>query len=450
MSQHGPQDGVKKRKPRGKPIVRGRVKPAPKPNRKHDGDGRQSYAALPWAQIREEFETTEVSTLALTRRWGIKSDGTLRKRIAAEGWSKRVDAIAANLVQAGIAAGAGDPLTPVFTAPRVVPLAIPAPPPAIEGYLVDEPLPPVDEPPPRVDEPSPPVDEPILPFDEAPPETQATTEQCDAPAPGQVSVEAFAAAAGPIAAASEAAKRDAERRSHSGAPKAKKRKEFEHLPDSDAPRVRTRTSRRDEAHVGAAAPLPPEARAESAGTSEVLREIPADAADAAKVSAARGLADLHLKAVAEQIQNADRLAIVGNLVLAQVMMSIAPPPLEDGSPDVFSQGQARAALTFVNPERETLAGLLKTVSDMLERSAQMKRRALAMDPKTGSPGPFEGSNPPIGSPVRSASDVARLAQGLPPDILKRLREASSLMTKLPPAKRPGAAGPEPEPADGAA
>lgn len=395
------------RKPRGTPIQRGEEKSraprGPKPDTK-----RASYKELPWAQIRQDFENTDIATIALCRQYGIASDNTLRKRIAAEGWTKNVDAITAGLVQAGLVAQAGDPLTPVF--PKVEDLVERGQMITIEGATDAELL------------------------DEAPPSTLG-------PAPVAVArpllrPEEFAAAVGPIVTAGEAERLAAERAARPKSAKPKKAQLQQEVDD------RTRAHHGDDdRHEGVEPPPDPPPQPSAKKSAEVSPPQPIPAGDPAEIKnqLARGLAGLHIQANAEQLVNAQRMKLVGNLMLARIMTALSVPNDPEGV-------EARNALMAINAERETLAGLLKATSDLMERAATMERRVLGMDPKAGPQGPIAATSlqPYGGGPVRSSSEVAKLAQGLPPDILMSLRQAAVAVAKLPPAQRPGLT-PEPEP-----
>ena len=395
------------RKPRGKPITRGGDKPrtptGPKP-----ASQRASYKELPWAQIRHDFENTDVATIALCRQYGIASDNTLRKRIAAEGWTKNVDAITAGLVQAGLVAQAGDPLTPVF--PKVEDLVERGQMITIEGATDAELL---DEAPPSTLGPAPvAVDPPLLRPEE------------------------FAAAVGPIVSAGEAERLAAERAARPESAKPKK------VPSQQRVDDRTRAHHGEgESDADASPPPDPSPQPSAKKSAEVSppQLIPAGDPSEIKNQLARGLAGLHIQANAEQLVNAQRMKLVGNLMLARIMTALSVPNEPEGA-------EARNALMAINAERETLAGLLKATSDLMERAATMERRVLGMDPKAGPQGPIAATSlqPYGGGPVRSSSEVAKLAQGLPPDILMSLRQAAVAVAKLPPAQRPGMT-PEPEP-----
>lgn len=62
-----------------------------------------------WRTIRAEYEQTDVSDTALAQRWGFKSGTTIARKRLAEGWTRDVEAVAANLVTRAVAGTARDP-----------------------------------------------------------------------------------------------------------------------------------------------------------------------------------------------------------------------------------------------------------------------------------------------------------------------------------------------------
>jgi hypothetical protein len=69
---------------------------------------RPEYQALPWRQIREQYETTDVSQRALAMQWNIASKTTLTRKITDEGWTRRIANIATTLALLQVAE-ASDP-----------------------------------------------------------------------------------------------------------------------------------------------------------------------------------------------------------------------------------------------------------------------------------------------------------------------------------------------------
>ena len=58
---------------------------------------RPEYQALPWRQIREQYETTDISLRALAMQWRLASKTTLGRKINDEGWTRRIATIATHL-----------------------------------------------------------------------------------------------------------------------------------------------------------------------------------------------------------------------------------------------------------------------------------------------------------------------------------------------------------------
>jgi hypothetical protein len=69
---------------------------------------RPEYQVLPWRQIREQYETTDVSQRALAMQWNIASKTTLTRKITDEGWTRRIANIATTLALVQVAE-ASDP-----------------------------------------------------------------------------------------------------------------------------------------------------------------------------------------------------------------------------------------------------------------------------------------------------------------------------------------------------
>ncbi len=50
-----------------------------------------------WAEIREEFETTDIGLRALAKKYGIKSHATIKRRVDSENWRRDVPSVAAHI-----------------------------------------------------------------------------------------------------------------------------------------------------------------------------------------------------------------------------------------------------------------------------------------------------------------------------------------------------------------
>lgn len=72
---------------------------------------RPEYQTLPWRQIREQYETTDVSLRMLAMQWRLASKTTLARKISNEGWTRRIATIATHLSLLEVA-GASEPPPP--------------------------------------------------------------------------------------------------------------------------------------------------------------------------------------------------------------------------------------------------------------------------------------------------------------------------------------------------
>lgn len=62
-----------------------------------------------WAAIRKEYETTDISDLALSKRWGFRSGTSITRKRQHEGWTRDLEAVTGVLVTRAIADTAHDP-----------------------------------------------------------------------------------------------------------------------------------------------------------------------------------------------------------------------------------------------------------------------------------------------------------------------------------------------------
>ena len=56
------------------------------------------YVSLDWAAIREEWETTRIGLNELTRKHGISSSTTIRRRRTVENWTKNEAVVASEAI----------------------------------------------------------------------------------------------------------------------------------------------------------------------------------------------------------------------------------------------------------------------------------------------------------------------------------------------------------------
>ena len=80
---------------------------------------RPEYQALPWRQIREQYETTDVSLRALAMQWGMASKTTLARKINNEGWTRRIATIATTLELLQVAEASDPPPAPDGEAEKI-------------------------------------------------------------------------------------------------------------------------------------------------------------------------------------------------------------------------------------------------------------------------------------------------------------------------------------------
>jgi hypothetical protein len=104
----------------------------------------------------------------------------------------------------------------------------------------------------------------------------------------------------------------------------------------------------------------------------------------------------------------------GSLLLGCVW-GVLQPPSDDEAAEAVMLGNLQC-LTRVNPERDSLAGLLTAATKAIELGVVMERRALAAEVASK---PASGS---LGTPAGSGSDLAReILQGMDPETVERLR-----------------------------
>lgn len=133
------------------------------------------------------------------------------------------------------------------------------------------------------------------------------------------------------------------------------------------------------------------------------------------------LAQLHTERIKDQLVIASRVTGAG----MQVFEIIST--LLDADDDPLTVARASIALrklTNVNPDRDTLAGLLKAAADVVSKGLDIERRALGMDLRRSAP-PERGSDQPT-NPLSVLADTtrpgARLIKMLDADMAFKLRE----------------------------
>jgi hypothetical protein len=395
-------------------------------------------------QIRQTYETTDISLRALAASFGISSDNTIRRWIAAENWQRNHAAIRARLVTRAVALGT-DPLAPLV--PQMTIDGEHAPPdPNPRGLLA-----------------------PPLAFDT----TDDTAHQDHqgshhaAPAPGHgltreqiittwpwgYGVMQPPEAFGTIAADAPAAPRPKSRRSilaektvppvpeHSGSARPDRKDSKpdpsgagddssahgEHTPDVDAHMARTRSLRST-----------PTTHSTVAKAAE-LRE----AEDRLDLSATATMAEIEARAIRKQIGVSDRLMELGAHMTAQVMLAMSPLGPDASDEDQAAQLQSIMRLKAVNADKETLAGLLKASAQVLQVAVTMQRKALGMDtdPESTKRGQIGGSG------FRQTEEKTSALAHMPLDLLRQMRSYALERSRIRP--RTSACGLEPKALDAA-
>jgi hypothetical protein len=116
------------------------------------------------------------------------------------------------------------------------------------------------------------------------------------------------------------------------------------------------------------------------------------------------LAQLHTERIKEQLAISTRVTSAGLRVFEIITEMLD----DDGEPE--SVGRARMALmklTNMNPDRETLASLLKVASDVVSRGVAIELRALGMDIQRRPGAPSEAAPDPVAS-NRPASGLIKM------------------------------------------
>lgn len=146
---------------------------------------------------------------------------------------------------------------------------------------------------------------------------------------------------------------------------------------------------------------------------DTARQIMDDAPGSPEVIGPSHLAALHTERIKEQLAMSKEVTNVGRLVLSRIAELFT-------AGDEGSMERARAALvslTNVNPDKDTLAGLLKAAADVVRQGVTIERLALGMDTRR-KPGEQNNPIPELVSPKRAAG--ALIAQ-MDPEMAFKLR-----------------------------
>ncbi len=294
----------------------------------------RSRSSIDWGAVRRDYENTDIAVRALARRFGIRSENAIRRKVHAEGWTRDIEAITARLTTRAVAMQHAAP-----------------------------------------------------PADRIEPEDGRPTDP-DPPPP-------------------------------------------EHAPEEDPARRPARRTR-----PGAKTPVPIEGRTWTAADDHTEEDRPPEAARGVRkwsrgdedslpgdqdVRTAQELADIHARAISEQLRYGDHAVDVALVTLNHIRRLL-------GATDPEAIGEARARLTLLSPERETLAGIMKSAGELLERGIQVKRKALGMDHLKAPPG--VGPGDPLGQVA--IQEVQSLLSALDPEALRALRDVTLRASRLPP------------------
>lgn len=139
-----------------------------------------------------------------------------------------------------------------------------------------------------------------------------------------------------------------------------------------------------------------------------------------EVTTARGVAKRNSDVILQQLEAGAQVEQVGLNVLGVIAAYLAAPPNSDALTNTARR------LIGVNPDRETLAGLLTAATNLVKSGTAMKRQALAMDVviAPGAPAPVEI--------VKGAG--ARLLGNLSPEAMMKMRAAAQEAARLPPGR----------------
>jgi hypothetical protein len=148
---------------------------------------------------------------------------------------------------------------------------------------------------------------------------------------------------------------------------------------------------------------------------DTAKQIRAETADAGDVMGVHDLAALHTQRIKDQLELSSQVTAAGMRVFAIIGELLDT----DSDPKMVERAQAALnKLTNVNPDRDTLAGLLKAAADVVARGVGIERRALGMDVKRR-PGAPEDPVPELASPRRPAGNLIKL---MDPATAFKLRE----------------------------
>jgi hypothetical protein len=376
--------------------------------------------------VRLDYETTDASIRSIAARHGIQSENTVRKWRDTEGWKRDVPAITARLVTRALAHGT-DPSVPLESE-----LTIDSDTPALP--LFDAPVDGHDT--------GAPTGTPIAPLEPASPPQPAHTFVDGIPvgADGKQwpwGFGVFVQPTGLFHSIVPKADQDALRPGLDSAIADRRRQKRAekivpqvpevagaHQPDKAASKKKRGahsaggTGAHDDrtgAHAGAhddagAVRTTKDASGASHSSVSWLR----DEEDRLDVSRGRALAEIHAAALRRHIALSDKLIAMGEVLADNVRIAATPVP--DEAPDSVKRAQALAVqrLTSINVDKETMQGMAKAASAVIQMGVSLQRKSLGMDVDA------MASRAPQG-PIESSDAVKALKQ-MPAAVLQQLRD----------------------------
>jgi hypothetical protein len=377
--------------------------------------------------VRLDYETTDASIRSIAARHGIQSENTVRKWRDTEGWKRDVPAITARLVTRALALGT-DPSAP------------------LESELTidsDTPAVPLPDAPGEAHDASAPTGTPATtpPEPTSPPQpTHTIVDGIPVGADGKQwpwGFGVFIQPSGFFRSILPKADLDALRPGPDGAIADRRRQKRAekivpqvpevagaHQPDKAAPKKKrgahaaAGTGAHDDgtgAHTGAhgdAGTVRTTKDASGASHSSVswLR----DEEDRLDVSTGRALAEIHAAALRRHIALSDKLIAMGGVLADNVRIAATPVP--DEAPDSVKRAQALAVqrLTSINVDKETMQGMAKAASAVIQIGVALQRKSLGRDVEA-----MAGRAPQ--GPIESSDAVKALKQ-MPAAVLQQLRD----------------------------
>ena len=139
-----------------------------------------------------------------------------------------------------------------------------------------------------------------------------------------------------------------------------------------------------------------------------------DLDDAQDMRTARGLAEVHAKAIADQVEISDAGVSVVNAILGHLTVILT-------SLDMDEVKDSRDRLLAINPDKDTMAGHMKAAGVLMEQSIKIKRMALAMDV-------MRDAEPPLPPAGRTEEIIKRLDV----DTLMKMRQTALEVSRMSP------------------